>query len=724
MLKTWSLVITLLIATCSGSTFAADSSSNDEFLYSSEKMASFLFMQHAIDRKNQLVNSLENWSDQQATMWYVMTKGSHGDGFTELLLILAAMIIAGLFVEAIIGFKLKRLCDRITSQQSDDWRESLGLLLIRCGFSYLALGVFSFVASMVPLMLYGADDIYRKTLLAILHTIIAIRAFAIIAQLIWAPHAAGLRLMNMECSLARRFYWWSILFVAFYNISTTSWQLLYQYGIDAIMFALIVPVNGLLLNLIAILFVFSNREPITNLFTDGREASSSFTQNIRQMWPVIISIWLLIIWAIWAANEFLGYYSQADQITPAWWITISFPILDRVIFVLLSQLKTITWLQSYSFEERCNTFIKRTLFAIRTILISAVLYHVINSFGYDTWEMLAASLGNVFEKSIDVIIVLLIAYAAWEIIQSAIERHLPEKAFQPDDGMSTLEGEGGGAGATRSETLLPLVRSFLLVFLLVCVVLTVLSIMGVEIAPLLAGAGIVGIAVGFGAQKLVQDVISGIFFLLDDAFRRGEYIEAAGLRGTVERISIRSIRLRHHLGAVQTIPFSEMATVTNLSRDWITMKLEFRLAYDTDVEKVRKLIKKEGQKMLEHEEYGQHFLLPLKSQGVIRVEESALIFRMKFTCIPGEQWIIRREAYSRVKEVLSSNGIHFAHRSVHVLLPGQSEEEAPKELAPAEQEQILKAGAAAAEANPELRRQNKIDDDKANAIGADSDNGA
>jgi len=235
--------------------------------------------------------------------------------------------------------------------------------------------------------------------------------------------------------------------------------------------------------------------------------------------------------------------------------------------------------------------------------------------------------------------------------------------------------------------------------------------LGVEIAPLLAGAGIIGIAVGFGAQKLVQDVISGIFFLLDDAFRRGEYIEAADLRGTVERISIRSIRLRHHLGAVQTIPFSEISTVRNLSRDWITMKLEFRLDYRTDVEKVRKLIKKVGITMLEHPEYGQHFLLPLKSQGVTRVEESALIFRMKFTCIPGEQWVIRREAFRLVKDSLKANGIEFAHRSVHVLMQNNDSGSVDQTVIESDSLKTQLAGAAAFEGSEAIKRHDKMDDD-------------
>jgi small-conductance mechanosensitive channel len=266
---------------------------------------------------------------------------------------------------------------------------------------------------------------------------------------------------------------------------------------------------------------------------------------------------------------------------------------------------------------------------------------------------------------------------------------------------------------------LPLVRSFTSVTLVIVVVLMALSISGVAIAPLLAGAGVVGIAIGFGAQKLVQDVLSGIFFLLDDAFRCGEYIEAAGLRGTVEQISLRSMRLRHHLGAVQTIPYSEIATVKNLSRDWVTMKLEFRLPYDTDIEQVRKIVKKVGQEMLNDAEIGPQVLLPLKSQGVMRVEESALIFRMKFTCKPGEQWVIRREAYRQVKDALEANGIHFAHRSVHVLIPDNPAQAQAIEHEDAARTGIIGAAAAQAAMHPDLLRSNRIDDDRGKNLDED-----
>ena len=121
-----------------------------------------------------------------------------------------------------------------------------------------------------------------------------------------------------------------------------------------------------------------------------------------------------------------------------------------------------------------------------------------------------------------------------------------------------------------------------------------LSELGVNIGPLIAGAGIVGLAVGFGAQTLVKDILSGLFFLIDDAFRVGEYIDVGDVRGMVEHISIRSLRLRHHRGPVHTIPFGEIHHLTNYSRDWAIMKLELRVPFDTDIEKVRKIIKKIG----------------------------------------------------------------------------------------------------------------------------------
>jgi small-conductance mechanosensitive channel len=175
-----------------------------------------------------------------------------------------------------------------------------------------------------------------------------------------------------------------------------------------------------------------------------------------------------------------------------------------------------------------------------------------------------------------------------------------------------------------------------------------------------------GIAVGFGAQTLIRDIFSGAFFLMDDAFRMGEYVETGSIKGTVEKISIRSFQLRHHLGKLHTIPFGEITQLTNYSRDWVMTKLPLRVTYDTDVEKVRKLIKKLGQRLLEDPEVGHTFMEPLKSQGVYKMEDSAMIIRVKFMTKPGEQFVVRKLVYASIRELFSEAGITFAHKEVTV----------------------------------------------------------
>jgi small-conductance mechanosensitive channel len=221
-------------------------------------------------------------------------------------------------------------------------------------------------------------------------------------------------------------------------------------------------------------------------------------------------------------------------------------------------------------------------------------------------------------------------------------------------------------GLSRLETLLPLLRKFLFVTILVMVAMIVVSSMGVNIGPLLAGAGVVGIAVGFGAQTLVRDILSGVFFLFDDAFRIGEYIDVGEGKGTVERMSIRSLVLRHHLGPVNTIPFGVIRRVTNYARDWTIMKLEIRVPYETDLERLRKLIKNVGQDLAADPVHGPHFIQPLKSQGAYRMDDSAFVVRVKFMAKPGDEFVLRREVFRHLQAAFKNNGIEFASRRVTV----------------------------------------------------------
>lgn len=289
------------------------------------------------------------------------------------------------------------------------------------------------------------------------------------------------------------------------------------------------------------------------------------------------------------------------------------------------------------------------------------------------------------QQSMDAIAILFIGYIVYHIVRIWIDNKIQEEGGE----VSLAPGdEGGASGASRLATLLPLFRNFMLLVISLSVIFSALLELGINVSPLFASAGVVGLAIGFGAQTLVRDIFSGAFYLFDDAFRRGEYVDIGSVKGTVEKISVRSFQLRHHLGPLHTIPFGEIQTLTNYSRDWVMMKLPLRLTYDTDPEKVRKLIKKLGQSLLLDPEIGDTFLQPLKSQGVLEMQDSAMIFRVKFMAKPGDQWVIRKRVYQEIRDLFDKEGIMFAHKQVTVRLAG----DVPERLT----EQQTKAIAAAA----------------------------
>ncbi len=228
------------------------------------------------------------------------------------------------------------------------------------------------------------------------------------------------------------------------------------------------------------------------------------------------------------------------------------------------------------------------------------------------------------------------------------------------------EDEAHKQQASRMSTVMPVIRNLTLGAVLAIAALLVLSSTGINVAPLLAGFGVLGLALSFGSQTLVKDVVSGIFFIADDAFRIGEYIDTGGLMGTVEHISLRSIRLRHHNGPVHTIPFGQIGSVTNYSRDWGTIKFELRFERDADAELIRKTAKKVGIAMLDDPEFGPEFLVPLKMQGIQTVTETSMVVRFKFTSRPGNPSILKREGMKRLLSAFKAAGLSLASNAVTV----------------------------------------------------------
>ena len=240
---------------------------------------------------------------------------------------------------------------------------------------------------------------------------------------------------------------------------------------------------------------------------------------------------------------------------------------------------------------------------------------------------------------------------------------------------SAKSGQGVAVSRSRGYSIIPLVRGILIFVVVIVGILAAMSQAGIDIGPMLAGAGVVGIALGLGAQSLLRDILAGVFFVAEDSFRVGEYVEVGNLRGTVERISLRSMKVRHHRGALHTIPYGQIPSISNFSRDWVIVKFELVVPHDTDLLKLKKVVKQVSAEISDVPEFAPFILEPLKSQGIDRIDILGLTVRLKFMAVPGEQFTMRREMLRRLTDAFEQNGIKLARRSVHVETTGDAKSE-------------------------------------------------
>ncbi|MGX5733413.1 mechanosensitive ion channel family protein [Bosea thiooxidans] len=275
----------------------------------------------------------------------------------------------------------------------------------------------------------------------------------------------------------------------------------------------------------------------------------------------------------------------------------------------------------------------------------------------------SAQFGVVMQQIAGVAIFAFVGWVALVFLRAFFDAYTPRRrAIGPTD-EDVVDEE---SVPSRIATVLPVLRGVVLGAVLGLTVLVVLSRLGVDIGPLLAGFGILGLALSFGSQALVRDIVSGVFFMLEDAFRVGEYVDTGRLKGTVEKISLRSMQLRHQSGQIHTVPFGQVQSLTNASRDWATVKFNVRLDHSADLEQARKAIKKVGIALMEDPEFGPHFIAPLKMQGVADIVENAIVIRLKFTGKPNHASMLQREALKRVYRALNDAHVAFASNAVTV----------------------------------------------------------
>ncbi|MGJ4860725.1 mechanosensitive ion channel family protein [Labrys sp. La1] len=273
-------------------------------------------------------------------------------------------------------------------------------------------------------------------------------------------------------------------------------------------------------------------------------------------------------------------------------------------------------------------------------------------------DVAGVSRGTVLLKAAEMLMLVLVIAFCWNwvaIMAAGIRPHAPG---QPQAGTAVI--------GTRLTTVGPVLVGLAKAALLTLGALTILVMLGINVWPLITGLSIFGLAVGLGSQTLVKDVVAGLFFVVDDAFRHGEYIETSGAKGTVERISLRSVSLRHPRGPVATIPFGQIGKIQNFSREWVIEKMLFRVALDTDVELVRKLFKEIGQEIATDPALNADLIEPFKSQGIGALEEGTLVIRAKYKARAGHQFQIRKAILSKVRARLQENNIKLVPKPLQV----------------------------------------------------------
>lgn len=534
------------------------------------------------------------------------------------------------------------------------------------------------------------------------------RVVAGLWRMILSPYLPQYRIPIMSDVDSKCLHIWLCVAVSFGIMAILLIGWVQELGLNPEVLVLLFSILGFLTLLVNLALILTNRRTISSAILQGQgERNATWPQRLlARSWGALAVVYLLFAWLRGTHDMVVAQTTGTPLVLGAYLIMtivlVVFGVINFFIergFARARAMRAMNDLSDGTSDvlvpdiiaetrPRLNTFedLAQRVAAILAIVVGIVACLTI-------WQPSTGMMQETLsERVIDVLAILFLGYVSYHAFRIWIDAKILEELGDEEPG--ELGDEGGGSSASRLATLLPLFRNFVLIVIVVTVGLIVLMELGVNVGPLFAGAGIVGVAVGFGSQTLVRDIFSGAFFLFDDAFRKGEYIEIGDVKGTVEKISVRSFQLRHHLGKLHTIPFGEIQVLSNYSRDWVMMKLPLRVTYDTDVEKVRKLIKKLGQRLLEDPEIGPDFLQPLKSQGVIEMQDSAMIIRVKFMTKPGDQWVIRKRVFQEIRDLFEQEGIKFAHREVTVRLADGGD---PEKLSAQNKEAVMAAAEAAIE---------------------------
>jgi small-conductance mechanosensitive channel len=573
-----------------------------------------------------------------------------------------AIALAGLVAAPLIGSAARALFDRRRVVEP-----GLGPRLRAAFIKFLiaasGVTVFAFLFCAALMAMSMGRPIIGETADRLVWAALQWRLSIVLLSIVLSPHRSDLRLLaidDVDARICSR--WFSVyLTVAPFNFFVVWLIERLGFGQEAVFGAALT--LGLAITGYKVVMFWVTRRPIARaiLAATGGEPGP-IRRAVAASWHwvfIALSVGIFVAAGIEFALGKGAWVARASTVTQG--IVVALAVVGQASHNLIARLCVCdaTDIRRTLRRARLHRALSRLADAFLWILGAAWLGE---TWGVNLVDPAPGSIERMFVRpALEAAATVVAAWILWTALSAVIDEKMPPPAAPGD------EDEVPGS-ASRLDTLLPLVRNTLLIGLAVIAVIGALATLGLNIGPLLAGLGVVGIAIGFGAQSLVRDVISGIFFLMEDAFRVGEYIDTGRLRGTVEGMSLRSVRLRHQNGQVHTIPFGQVQSVTNYSRDWSVVKFNLHLEPTADIETVRKTVKRVGEELLEDPEVGGQFIQPLKMQGVVDVLQTALIVRCKFTATPSRPTYLQRQALRRLIDAFAEVQIRFAAPNVTVQL--------------------------------------------------------
>ena len=610
--------------------------------------------------------------------------------FWKTLFVILFAITVGVAAERLVAWFFRKRKQKLIDAVSNRLLGILRILYTRLTYDILGVLAFAVASSAVLSEFYTSGSLEKQLATTFTAGIYGGWMGFIISRFFFAPSRPDLRICRTTDKRAKQLTISFSLLAGFIVYLHNTFYLFIQVGFENYGGYEYMRTLGYWMNLslyvMAACTIWYNREALTEILIENKKrVSLAIGDQVPEdlswfaiHWPkiailLIVAKYFLVELVVNSSD--VGVYSTAAVYT-TFVVIFLWPGIDANVSLFVSKGVVVAADETEAAGKARRNMQQGLLRVGRIFVVGVVSYVLAWLWGLNIMDLANSGLGaKAAGNLVEFLLIVLLAYISWELVAAFIGNWLAKEAGKSGDQAEDGGGEIGGVGLSRVATLLPIIKKSAQFLIVVVSIIMVLDNWGVNIGPILAGAGVVGLAIGFGAQTLVKDIVSGLFFLADDAFRVGEYIDVGGTMGNVEKISLRSLRLRHHRGLVHTIPYGEIPKLTNFSRDWVIMKLRFRVPFDTDINKVKKIFKIIGADLLADPILGEDFLEPFKSQGVSEVDDNGIIVRGKFMAKPGKQFMIRKEVYVRVQKAFDEAGIPFARKQVMVHIPGMDKNE-------------------------------------------------